>query len=296
MIKIERIFCPTDLSAESDEALRYAIALACACDARLMLVYCRKPGSIAEWATSSQAARLFEQALFKYMDANELKTLDWEAVLIEGDDAGKAIVTEAHKQKADLIVMRSRRRPHAAGLLGSTAEHVSRTAPCPVLVTHPSEREWVGLTTCQIDLRRLLVAYDNSADADSAVKYGVLLAEQYQAEVHVLHVIDGDSAKLPDDKFVTSDEVAEQRLRVLIPKEARLWCKFVTSVRVGRPADQIVAYAKENKIDLICMGVSGTGFLDKLFGSTVDNVLRHAPCPVLISRGVKQATASIKAA
>lgn len=297
MIQIRRILCPTDLTTESDEALRYATALASAYGAKLMLVYCRQPGSIVEWSTASSAARIFETALFTYLDTNELRTLDWEPVIIESDDVGTAIINEAFNRSADLIVMRSRRRPHAAVLLGSTAESVCRKAPCPVLVTHPSEREWVGLSTCEIDLKRLLVAYDNSADADVAAKYGVTLGEEYQAEVHLLHVMNGESSKLSDDDFVTADERAAEQLQALMPPEASLWCNFVTAVSWGQPAAQIVAYAKEHEIDLICMGASGTGFsLDKLFGSTVDSVLRHAPCPVLVSRPMKQATASIKAA
>jgi len=52
MAKMGRILCPTDLSPESDEALRYAIALACAYEAKLMLLYCRQPGVIVEWANS----------------------------------------------------------------------------------------------------------------------------------------------------------------------------------------------------------------------------------------------------
>ena len=129
MNKLERILCPTDLTTESDEALRYAIALAGAYKAKLILLYCREPGSVVEWANSSQAARLFELSLFTYMDANEFKALDWEAVVTQGDDKGLAITTEAARRNADLIVMRSRRRPRAAMLLGSTAETVSRTAP-----------------------------------------------------------------------------------------------------------------------------------------------------------------------
>ena len=56
------------------------------------------------------------------------------------------------------IVMRSRRRPHRAALLGSTAESVSRTAPCPVLVMHTDERDWVNGFDIKIDLKRVLVA------------------------------------------------------------------------------------------------------------------------------------------
>lgn len=303
MNKLERIICPTDLTTESDEALRYAIALARAYEAKLMLLYCGQPGSTVKWSSSSQAARLFELSLFTYMDANELKTLNWEAVIVEGNDKGLAIAEEAGKRNADLIVMRSRRRPRAAALLGSTAETVARTAPCPVLVTHPSEREWVGLTTSEIDLQRLLVGYDTSSDADLALNYGISLAQEYQVELHLLHVIsDVQYAEEPEltwspTAHEVSYEIAARRLQQAIPKEVFLWCNLVTGVRRGEPSSEILAYAKEHEIDLICMGASGKGFsLDKLFGSTVDRVLRQAPCPVLVSRPLKSATESIRAA
>src|SRR6185295_537334 len=206
-------------------------------------------------------------------------------------------------RNADLIVMRSRRRPRAAVLLGSTAETVSRTAACPVLVTHPSEREWAGLTTSELDLHRLLVAYDASSDADLALNYGVSLAQEYQAEIHLLNVIsDVEKSEEPEVAWSsaeqeTSYEIAARRLQQAIPKEVFLWCNIVTAVRCGQPANEILAYAKEHEIDLICLGASGTGFsLDKLFGSTVDRVLRRAPCPVLVSRPVKTAAESVKAA
>ncbi|MGH9880452.1 MAG: universal stress protein, partial [Pyrinomonadaceae bacterium] len=76
---------------------------------------------------------------------------------MKGDDVGEAITKAAAEQSADLIVMRSRRRPHRAAILGSTAESVCRTAPCPVLVTHNDEREWVEPSTKGINLRRVLV-------------------------------------------------------------------------------------------------------------------------------------------
>lgn len=303
MIKVERILCPTDLSTEADEALRYALALALAYKAKLVLLYCRHPGSVVEWSNSSQAARLLEQSLFTHLDAGDLQALDWEAAIVESQNVGSAISEEAAKRNVDLIVMRSRRRPHAALLLGSTAETVSRTAPCPVLVTHPVEREWVGLTPREIDLQRLLIAYDTSTDADLALNFGLSLAEECQAEVHLVHVVN-DVAKPPESEIAWSSaeqeisyEIAANRLQRVIPTETFLWCKIVTAVRCGPPANEILAYAKEHEIDLICMGASGTGFrLDRLFGTTVDRVLRRAPCPVLVSRPMKTATDSVKAA
>jgi len=232
-----------------------------------------------------------------------LQALDWEAAIAESHDVGLTISEEAAKRNVDLIIMRSRRRPRAAVLFGSTAETVSRTAPCPVLVTHPSEREWVGLTTSEIDLNRLLVAYDASTDADLALNFGLSLAQECQAEIHLLHVIsDLQKADQPEVAWSNAErdssyEIAADRLRRAIPKEALLWCKIVTPVSCGQPANEILAYARQHEIDLICMGASGQGSgLDKLFGSTVDRVLRQAPCPVLVSRPIKTAVTSVKAA
>ena len=302
MINIQRILCPTDLSTESDEALRYAVALTRAYEAKLILVYCKQPSSVAEWVNSFSAQRLFDQSLFTRLDANELKVLDWEGVVAEGDDVGFTITEEAAKRTADLIVMRSRRRPHAAVLLGSTAEKVSRSAPCPVLVTHPSEREWVGLSTGEIDLHRMLVAHDFSADSELALNYSISLAQEYQAEVHLLHVIRNEEPEEPEvawsqvgvESLYTS---AARQLQQAIPKEALLWCNLVTVVRCGRAYEEVLAYAKEHEIDLICMGASGTGFsLGKLFGSNVDRVLRQAPCPVFVARPVQAVEVHARAA
>lgn len=291
MIKIERILCPTDLSTEADEALRYALALAKAYGAKLILVYCKQPGSIPDSACACQAPELFKLSLFTRLDANELKTLEWTGVVCEGDDVGKTIVQEAHKSKADLIVMRSRRRPRAAVLLGSTAETVCRSAPCPVLVTHPHEVEWVGLSTEEIDLHRILVAHDFSSDSELALNYGCSLAQEYQAEVHLLHALDTAGHVEPELAWSTSGSpytVVASRLQDAIPKEAFLWCQVVNVVRCGIAAEEVLTYAKEHEIDLICMGASGTGWsFGKLFGSTVDRILRQAPCPVLVCRPVK---------
>jgi len=62
------------------------------------------------------------------------------------------------------------------------------------------------------------------------------------------------------------------------------------NVRAGKPYREILCYAEEEEIDLICMGTHGAGFgMRALFGSNVDRVLRQAPCPVLIARPLKPA-------
>jgi nucleotide-binding universal stress UspA family protein len=291
MQKIERILCPTDLSPESDDALRYAVALTSAYDAELFLLYCSEGESSSKENPSETA--LFMESLAPHLGLNTFSDLDWQGRVAENvDDVGKAIVDEAAKLNIDLIVMRSRRRPQAAMLLGSTAETVCRTAPCPVLVTHPREREWVGVSTGEIDLKRIMVAYDFSSDAGVALNYGLSIAQEYQTELHLLHVLTKGEPEEPELAWLQKTESAytnaARELQRAIPKEAFLWCTILTEVRWGRIYQEVLAYAKEHKIDLICLGASGSDFsVGALFGSNVDRVLRQAPCPVLIARPIK---------
>ena len=298
MARIERILCPTDLSSASDQALRYAVALACAYEAKLFLLNCidsRFDGNAGErQALDNELSQAFRESLDCHLGLADLCELNWEGLLAENvRDVGNAIAEKAAKHRIDLIVMRSRRRPHAAVLLGSTAETVCRTAPCPVLVTHPREREWVGLSTGEIDLNRVLVAHDFSSDSELALNYGISLAQEYQAELHVLNVLTKAEAGEPELAWTQLQPEggypsAARKLQRAIPKEVFLWSKVVNAVRCGRPYQEVLAYAKEHKVDLICMGASGSDFgAGTLFGSNVDRVLRHAPCPVLVARPLK---------
>jgi len=294
MIKLTRILCPTDLSTESDEALRYAVALARAYDARLFLLHCSQKEALPEENDGrkfeAQMNRLFTASLAPHLGLATMNELDWHGLVrTTVQNIGEAIVREAIVQHVDMIVMRSRRRPRTAVLLGSTAETVCRNAPCPVLITHPREREWVGMSSGEIDLNRVLIAYDFSPDSQIALNYGLSFAQEYQAEVHLLHVLAEAGSEEPELAWSSSSNGAAYRfsaekLQRAIPKEVHLWCRFVNIVRYGKAYEEILSYAREHEIDLICMGISGAGWtIGKLFGSNVDRVLREAPCPVLIA-------------
>ena len=294
MIRVNRILCPTDLSSESDEALRYAVALARAYGAQLFLLHCSEEESLVEEKDGrkfqSPMNRLFTSSLAPHLGLAAMNELDWHGLIrTTVHNVGEVIVREAVVQHVDLIVMRSRRRPRAAVLLGSTAETVCRNAPCPVLVTHPREREWVGMSSGEIDLNRVLIAHDFSKDSETALHYGLSLAQEYQAEVHLLHVLSDSGREEPELAWTSASHggaytFTTEKLQRAIPKEVHLWCRFVNIVRCGKAYEEILTYAKEHKIDLICMGNSGADWtIGKLLGSNVDRVLREAPCPVLVA-------------
>lgn len=305
MIDIKRILCPTDLTPDSDQALRYGLALTRAYESKLIICH-RAPDGERAGATASydgsvaspltqEKARAFQGALLKFLAPQALGGLDWQALIIEGDDVGEAITRTASECAADLIVMRSRRRPHRAALLGSTAESVCRTAPCPVLVTHTDQRDWVQPLSKSISLQRVLVPYDFSDYSELALKYALSFAQEYQAELHLLHVLpsftldESEISWYPLGREGTYHKAAH-RLQKAIPPEAHLWCNIKHAVSEGHPYREILGYAEKNKIDLICLGAHGAGFgMRALFGSNVDRVIRQAPCPVLVTRPLKPA-------
>lgn len=297
MANIKRIMCPTDLSPESDGALRYAVALARAYGAKLYLCYCAGVSTDSTRSTGKEAgedeASLFRASLSANSRMPDLAGMDWDGVIIEGGDAGAEIVRAAGERGIDLIVMRSRRRPRAAALLGSTAETVSRTAPCPVLVTHPQEREWEGMSEGEIVLERVLVAHDFSAESELALRHGISLAQEYEAELHLLHVLapperDGVEIEWGRAGVEGAYHNAARRLQQSLSAEVYLWCRVITAVRWGKVYREVLAYAENQDIDVICMGANGRdNSLGALFGSNVDRVLRQSPCPALVARPLR---------
>ena len=280
MINIKRILCPTDLSPHSAEAMRYAVALSRAHEAELILLYCTNDvGSEDKLAAN----------VLKYVDPSERH---WHLLITPNGDVDQEIMTEAQAKNVDLIVMSSRRRPHRAALLGSTAESVCRSAPCPVLVMHSDEREFVN-DELRVDLKRVLVAYDFSDYSELALKYALSIAQEHQAELHLLHVLPPRSVNEPEIawypvKGESAYLTAAHRLQRVVPAEVHLWCKVKTAVREGNPYREILNYAEKNDIDLISVGAHGAGFgMRALFGSNVDRVLRQASCPLIVARPLK---------
>jgi nucleotide-binding universal stress UspA family protein len=292
MIGFKHILCPTDLTPESDAALRYAVALAGAYETKLTVCHCAEAPSPFDETSRGKFGKRVESCVRRWTGVGHCPPADFEGILIEGNPS-EAISKTAAERHVDLIVMRSRRRPVAAALLGSVTEAVCRTAPCPVLVTHPDEREWAGLTSCEIELRKILVAQDFSIESELAMQLAISLAQEYQTELHLLHVLPAALAPAVADlpPGVESDfHRAAQALQRSIPDETYLWCKVIQAVNCGQPYREILSYAEENEIDLICMGVHGAGFaMRALFGSNTDRVLRQAPCPALIARPLKPA-------
>jgi nucleotide-binding universal stress UspA family protein len=138
--------------------------------------------------------------------------------------------------------------------------------------------------------RKILLAYDGSEGANTALNAGINLAKIHQAELWTLAV----QEKLPRfsgtiDEVQEEKQFADEQYGKLLEaakvkaKEAGIGLK--TLMRPGHPAQTIVAVAKEGKFDLVLVGHTGlSGVWAAFLGTTAEKVSRHAPCSVLIVR------------
>jgi nucleotide-binding universal stress UspA family protein len=144
-----------------------------------------------------------------------------------------------------------------------------------------------------ITLKNVLVACDFGEASETALAYGRAFARTFGADLHVLHVVEDFFARIRSGEACDNpniqaelDESAHKRLEALVTDEDRGTLKAKTVVRTSKsPALAISSYAKEANIDVIVIGKHGRGNLTPLvLGSVADNVVRTAPCPVLVVR------------
>ena len=154
MILLKNVLVATDFGEASDAALIYGRALARAFGATLHVlhvaenVFTRGIGGEAYIAVFPDLQKDVEEAARKQLDEllidNDPVALPTKGVVLTSNTPAMAIVDYAKEAGVDLIVMGTHGRGAVAHLLmGSVAERVVRTAPCPVLTVRSPEHDFV---------------------------------------------------------------------------------------------------------------------------------------------------------
>jgi nucleotide-binding universal stress UspA family protein len=277
MFNFETILCPVDFSDQSMHALDYAVSFARHYNSSLILCHVVEiqvitppveplieVGSVLEDVTSTASDELKKLAV-------ELKSRvsNIVPILAEGNPAEETMRI-AKDHNASLIVMDTHGRSGLDRFLfGSTTENLIRKSPCPVLIVHASEREFINKASDEIKLGHILLGTDLTPGSDIAFDYALDIARQYAAKLTVVHVNQNSS----DDA-----ELSQYIARKL---------SGATDVQVkpialtGKPHKELIKYATDIQVDLLVIGAHDLGLLKTLFGSEADKIIRAAPCPVL---------------
>jgi nucleotide-binding universal stress UspA family protein len=145
-----------------------------------------------------------------------------------------------------------------------------------------------------VTFERIICPVDFSPSALQAFGFALNLARQADGRVTLLHAIEW----LAEDDPRTSAQFnvpeyrrnllaeAHERVRELVVDESRTWVDIDDVIVFGRAHREILRAAEAKPADLIVMGAQGRGGVDlALFGSTTQQVVRGATCPVLTVRG-----------
>jgi nucleotide-binding universal stress UspA family protein len=146
-----------------------------------------------------------------------------------------------------------------------------------------------------LKLKKILLPTDFSRCAEQALAHTVFLAEKYNAEIHLLHVL----TLFEDQPILVNDEIAEteemiRKLEDVVEKQLNKVVNYhdsddlaiITTKKRGMSAAPVILeYASDEDIDLIVMGTHGRrGLGHLLLGSATEEVVRMAKCPVFSVR------------
>jgi nucleotide-binding universal stress UspA family protein len=289
MIQIRNILCPVDFSEFSAKAFDYAYSLARRYEAKLYLQHAIRPLTeysyhvLPAWAEEfyADSKAESEEALRKLVTRQALNGLRAEFVVQVGLPS-EAILEFSQQQPIDLIVMGTHGLQGVdRWMLGSVTEKVIRKAQCPVLAVRKPLHDFVAPQEASdpVQLHKILLATDFSDHGQRAFAYAISLAMEYNAELTLVHVLE-DVPRHEEASTVTARLIRE--LEAPVPPDARNWCTIKSTVRIGKPYQEIIQLALDEQTDLIVLGVRGRSGRDlALFGSTTYRVLQLGSAPVL---------------
>lgn len=311
----KKILVPIDFSNYSLEALRAAIDIVKNRNAKLSVLhvvpdpsppydYDYEPEStpfpyipIQQFRDDLQKSA---ESKMKVMLAEVGHDVDIQSFIVMGN-AAEEVLNFSETGQYDLVVMATHGRTGVQRfLVGSVTEQVIRHSQCPVLAIRFQEQDVSDggkktLSLAHYNPTKILVPVDFSEFSLEAVQAATSISMNRNAPVTALHVLEelhliefSDEGVMPyglDEKFKEELRTESENRLARLAKEVNDGISIETRLVWGNAADQIVKLAESEHFELIVMSTHGRSGLGRfLLGSVAEQVIRHAPCPVLAVR------------
>jgi nucleotide-binding universal stress UspA family protein len=293
-VEFRRILCATDLSDLSNQAVYYGASLAARFEAVLVLCHVIDLPVVSVHGAAyvyphDYVEGLKVDAQQKLQDLMRDRAASWKPVVIAGPVAS-TLCNLAGTEKADLVIAATHGRSGLKRwILGSVTERLIRTVPCPLMSITPFAGKPETAVPAPVEFKNILVGCDFSVDSGAALESAISLAQEYQARLHLVHVIEPVAYREVMLAQGVLDEMRENlntkrtgQLKAMVPDGVDNWCEVKTNCLAGKPYEELIKYATIHAVDLIVLGIRGRGLVDTmLLGATTDRVVRKSPCPVL---------------
>jgi len=294
-VNFNNILCATDLSDLSAIAISSGVALAKEFNAKLFVCHIVDLSTTTAYGDIIFAPLELQNKTIGYTHEQlerimQNQTIEWKPLVTAGhppDEISKFVAMH----QIDLVVSATHGR---SGLkrffLGSVTERLMRILPCPLLIVRSPEDVEAPAGEFSLGFKKILVGCDFSSFSDLAFQYGLSLAQDFESELHLVHVMETpiykDGLMLGGSPGVSAEkslyDQLNEKMSQMIPEDSVVWCQPKTVLLAGRPYEEIIKYSLLNSIDLIVLGIRGRNLIEVLMtGSTTDRVSRQGPCPVL---------------
>jgi len=282
-MKWQPVIAGVDGSAESLRAASLAWRIARAADTRCVLVHAVPelwvPGGLSPLVNSPEAFDMIVAEMRQYIAkevASEIPEAILHSLVARPGRPGVVLDQVARELGAGLVVVGGRHHGALArGLGGSTAHHLVRTSPAPVLVVEASRAP-----------QRVLVATDLSVAASATLSTAACYAELFDAQIRIVHVV--EPAKFPTVvplslEMSEFEERSRAEFERLVEAELSRVPPDDRVVRRGRADEEIAEEAVAWRADLLVLGSHGKGWIDRLLiGSTTERLLNRLPTSLLV--------------
>jgi nucleotide-binding universal stress UspA family protein len=300
-LKIQNIIVPIDFSKMSVQAIQIARQLARRFGASIHLAHVRHFNHAADFVASAPPIVPFSFMSYdqdgEQSALNDLKKVAGECGVpsatcdvLSGAPTFDEICRLAHTIPADLVVMPTHGRTGLKHVfLGSTAERIVQHSSCPILVTRGSALQ--ANNGSRFRIKTIVVPVDFSSCSREGLRYAIAFAKGFGAKIILLHatylgyIYSCEGTAIYDIPGLqkAARKTAERKMHEFVRSVNFGAVKFETAFTDGSPVTDICAFAKNHDVDLIITSTHGfTGFKHVLIGSIAEQVIRHAPCSVLV--------------
>lgn len=241
------------------------------------------------WHSIKEATRKTAEDVAERLKARGFKA---RGVLLEGDPA-RSLLDYCGAEKVELVAIGSRGMGgFMSFLLGSVARRIVSYAPCSVLVAHTTQGVDPDTYSQRIGAKEkldVLAAADGSDGANFAMGKLCELGSYGKGVAVCVEPLAVIPPGLNPAEFGAVYQIDEERSEQLAQHGAQRLANCCDSVfhlvELGRPGYVLIEQAKQNAVDLIVLGATRHGFIERfLLGSVSQEVATEAPCPVLVVR------------